>query len=129
MTKSIDPIDRHVGARIRMQRLVSGMSQTTLGDKAGITFQQIQKYENGVNRIGAGRLQRIAEIFEVPVAALFGASRREGRAGVDPFEGLRTPGAVQLLEAYGRIGDRTIRRAFLRFAEQVAVTSQRSSRR
>ena len=79
--------------------------------------------------IGAGRLQRIAEIFEVPVAALFGASRREGRAGVDPFEGLRTPGAVQLLEAYGRIGDRVIRRAFLRFAEQVAVTSQRSSRR
>ena len=99
------------------------------GRKAGITFQQVQKYENGANRIGAGRLQRIAEIFEVPVAALFGASRREGRAGVDPFEGLRTPGAVQLLEAYGRIGDRMIRRAFLRFAEQVAVTAQRSSRR
>jgi hypothetical protein len=51
---------------------------------------------------------------KAPVAALFGASRREGRAGVDPFEGLRAPGAVQLLEAYGRIGDRVIRRAFLR---------------
>jgi hypothetical protein len=52
----------------------------------------------------------------VPAAALFGASRREGRGGLDPFEGLRTPGAVQLLEAYGRIGDCTIRPAFLRFA-------------
>ena len=83
----------------------------------------------GQRRIGAGRLQRIAEIFEVPVAALFGATQREGRGGADPFAGLRTPGAVQLPEAYARIGDRAIRRAFLRFAEQVAVTSQRSSRR
>jgi transcriptional regulator with XRE-family HTH domain len=115
--------------RVRTLRLSRRMSQNDVGERLGITFQQVQKYENGANRIGAGRLQRIAEIFEVPISALFGAQRREGRAGVDPFEGLRTPGAVQLLEAYVRIGDRTIRRAFLRFAEQVAVTSQRSSRR
>ena len=121
--------DREVGLRVRSVRISRRMSQGDLGERLGITFQQVQKYEKGTNRIGAGRLQHIAEIFEVPVAALFGASRREGRAGVDPFEGLRTPGAVQLLEAYGRIGDRTIRRAFLRFAEQVAVTSQRSGRR
>ena len=124
-----DPYDREVGLRVRTLRLTRRMSQSDLGQSLGITFQQVQKYENGANRIGAGRLQRIAEIFEVPVATPFGASPREGRAGVDPFEGLRTPGAVQLLEAYGRIGDRTIRRAFLRFAEQVALTSQRSSRR
>src|SRR5580704_15931929 len=116
-----DAYDREVGLRVRTLRLSRRMSQNDLGQSLGITFQQIQKYENGANRI--------AEIFEVPVAALFGASRREGRAGVDPFEGLRTPGAVQLLEAYGRIGDRVIRRAFLRFAEQVAVSAQRSSRR
>jgi transcriptional regulator with XRE-family HTH domain len=124
-----DPYDREIALRVRTVRLSRHMSQNDVGERLGITFQQVQKYENGANRIGAGRLQRIAEIFEVPVAALFGASRREGRAGVDPFEGLRTPGAAQLLEAYGRIGDRTIRRAFLRFAEQVAVTSQRSGRR
>ena len=124
-----DAYDREVGLRVRSVRISRRMSQGDLGERLGITFQQVQKYEKGTNRIGAGRLQHIAEIFEVPIAALFGASRREGRAGVDPFEGLRTPGAVQLLEAYGRIGDRVIRRAFLRFAEQVAVTSQRSSRR
>jgi transcriptional regulator with XRE-family HTH domain len=128
-SRKADAYDREVGLRVRTLRISRRMSQSGLGDRLGITFQQIQKYESGSNRIGAGRLQRIAEIFEVPVAALFGASRREGRAGVDPFEGLRTPGAVQLLEAYGRIGDRVIRRAFLRLAEQVAVTSQRSGRR
>ena len=127
--RKTDAYDRAVGLRVRTLRLSRRMSQSDLSQSLGITFQQVQKYENGANRIAAGRLQRIAEILEVPVEALFGASRREGRAGVDPFEGLRTPGAVQLLEAYGRIGDRTIRRAFLRFAEQVAVTSQRSSRR
>ena len=128
-SRKADAYDREVGLRVRTLRISRRMSQNDLGERLGITFQQVQKYENGVNRIGAGRLQRIAEIFEVPVAALFGGSRREGRAGVDPFEGLRTPGAVQLLEAYGRIADRTIRRAFLRFAEQVAVTAQRSGRR
>jgi len=128
-SRKTDAYDREVGLRVRSLRLSRRMSQSDLGNRLGITFQQVQKYENGANRIGAGRLQRIAEILDVPVAALFGASRREGRAGVDPFAGLRTPGAVQLLEAYGRIGDRMIRRAFLRFAEQVAVTAQRSGRR
>jgi transcriptional regulator with XRE-family HTH domain len=128
-SRKTDPYDREIALRVRTLRISRRMSQGDLGERLGITFQQVQKYEKGANRIGAGRLQHIAEIFEVPVAALFGASRREGRAGVDPFEGLRTPGAVQLLEAYGRIGDRVIRRRFLRFAEQVAVTSQRSSRR
>jgi transcriptional regulator with XRE-family HTH domain len=128
-SRKADAYDREVGLRVRTLRISRRMSQNDLGERLGITFQQVQKYEYGANRIGAGRLQRIAEIFEVPVAVLFGASRREGRAGVDPFAGLRTPGAVQLLEAYSRIGDRVIRRALLRFAEQVAVTSQRSSRR
>ena len=128
-SRKADAYDREVGLRVRTLRISRRMPQSDLGDRLGVTFQQVQKYENGANRIGAGRLQRIAEVFEVPVAALFGASEREGRARVDPFEGLRTPGALQLLEAYGRIGDRVIRRAFLRLAEQVAVTSRRSSRR
>jgi transcriptional regulator with XRE-family HTH domain len=86
-----DAYDREIALRVRTLRLSRRMSQNDVGERLGITFQQIQKYENGANRIGAGRLQRIAEIFEVPVAALFGASRREGRAGVDPFAGLAHP--------------------------------------
>src|SRR5580658_6596737 len=104
-----DAYDREVGLRVRTLRLSRRMSQNDVGERLGITFQQIQKYENGANRIGDGRLQRIAEIFEVAVAVLSGASQREGRAGVDPYEGLRTPGAVQLLEAYGLIAYRRVR--------------------
>ena len=88
--RQLDAYDREVGLRVRSVRISRRMSQGDLGERLGITFQQVQKYEKGTNRIGAGRLQHIAEIFEVPVATLFGTSRREGRAGVDPFEGLRT---------------------------------------
>jgi transcriptional regulator with XRE-family HTH domain len=62
-----NPIDRHVGARVRMRRLLVSMSQEKLGEALGITFQQIQKYEKGANRIGASRLQQIAKILGVPV--------------------------------------------------------------
>jgi transcriptional regulator with XRE-family HTH domain len=63
--KSANPIDRHVGARIRMQRMVRGLSQTELGKAVGVTFQQVQKYEKGVNRVGASRLQQIANVLKV----------------------------------------------------------------
>ena len=69
--KSPNPIDRHVGARVRMRRMMVSMSQEKLGDKLGITFQQIQKYEKGTNRIGASRLQHIASVLQVPVAFFF----------------------------------------------------------
>jgi transcriptional regulator with XRE-family HTH domain len=65
------PTDKHVGRRVRMRRLMLGMSQTTLGDALGLTFQQVQKYEKGTNRIGAGRLQRISELLQVPVSFFF----------------------------------------------------------
>jgi transcriptional regulator with XRE-family HTH domain len=63
--KTGNPIDRHVGARIRMQRMVRGVSQTDLGNAVGVSFQQIQKYENGSNRVGASRLHQIADALEV----------------------------------------------------------------
>lgn len=69
--KKPNPIDIHVGARIRLRRNMLGMSQEKLGDHLGITFQQIQKYEKGTNRVGASRLQAIASILEVPVAFFF----------------------------------------------------------
>src|SRR3989304_6941124 len=77
--KSPNPIDKHVGARVRMRRMMISMSQEKLGDKLGITFQQIQKYEKGTNRIGASRLQQIALVLGVPVAFFFeGAPIPEG---------------------------------------------------
>jgi transcriptional regulator with XRE-family HTH domain len=83
-TKSPDSRDIDLGRRVRAQRLVRGMSQTDLANRIGITFQQVQKYEKGVNRVGAGRLTRIAEALGVPVAFLFGAT--EAPAG-SPGEG------------------------------------------
>src|SRR5262252_7022952 len=67
------PLDADVGRRVRTRRLERRLSQTELADAIGVTFQQVQKYEKGVNRIGAGRLQRISEALEVPIAFFFGA--------------------------------------------------------
>jgi len=63
----IDLTDKHVGQRLRMRRLMLGMSQSNIGDALGVTFQQVQKYEKGTNRIGAGRLQQISELLHVPI--------------------------------------------------------------
>ena len=69
--KAPNPIDRHVGSRVRMRRMMLAMSQEKLGDALGLTFQQVQKYEKGTNRIGASRLQQISHILQVPVAFFF----------------------------------------------------------
>jgi transcriptional regulator with XRE-family HTH domain len=66
-----EPVDKHVGSRVRMRRLMLEMSQTTLGNALGLTFQQVQKYEKGTNRIGAGRLLHIASILQVPIEFFF----------------------------------------------------------
>src|SRR5690349_2824948 len=69
--KAPNPIDKHVGSRVRMRRMMLSMSQEKLGDGLGLTFQQVQKYEKGTNRIGASRLQQISHILQVPVAFFF----------------------------------------------------------
>jgi transcriptional regulator with XRE-family HTH domain len=69
--KSPNPIDKHVGNRVRMRRLMLNMSQTKLGDALGLTFQQVQKYEKGTNRMGASRLQHLSQILQVPVPFFF----------------------------------------------------------
>lgn len=72
------PVDKHVGSRVRMRRLMLHVSQTRLGDALGITFQQIQKYEKGTNRISASRLQQIADVLKAPVSFFFdGASEND----------------------------------------------------
>ena len=79
-----EPVDRHVGSRVRMRRLMLGMSQTSLADKLGLTFQQVQKYEKGKNRMGSSRLQQIANILQVPVTFFFedapGQTKPDGKA-------------------------------------------------
>src|SRR6516164_5147099 len=69
--KAPNPIDRHVGSRVRMRRMMLSMSQEKLGGALGLMFQQVQKYEKGTNRIGASRLQQISHILQVPVAFFF----------------------------------------------------------
>jgi len=119
--RKADANDRAVALRLRALRLSRGMSQSELGRQLGVTFQQVQKYENGANRIGAGRLQRIAEVFDVPLAALFGSPRLRRKAAADPFADLRTAGAVRLLQAYGGIRNAAARRALVRLAEEMAA--------
>ena len=90
--KAPNPVDRHVGARLRMRRMMLPMSQEKLGGALGLTFQQIQKYEKGTNRIGASRLQQISQILQVPVSFFFeGAPNVNARShGVQcPLAGLR----------------------------------------
>src|ERR1700750_1277257 len=70
-TKAPNPVDKYVGSRGRMRPILPGMSQEKLGEALGLTFQQIQKYEKGTNRVGASRIQQISEILEVPVSFLF----------------------------------------------------------
>ena len=84
LKKATNPIDRHVGSRVRMQRMMLGMSQEKLGEAIGLTFQQVQKYEKGTNRISASRLQHIAHVLNVPVAFFF-----DGAPGRGPARDLR----------------------------------------
>jgi len=118
MPKGIDTADRHVGQRVRAYRLSRGMSQSTLGERIGVTFQQIQKYENGVNRIGSGRLQKIAGILGVPISALFNEDTKAS-AGTDRVltEILSKPDAMRLLWAFDTIKDSKQRLALVNLVE------------
>jgi len=101
--KSPEPKDREIGQLIRAQRLVRRMSQTELANALGVTFQQVQKYEKGVNRVGAGRLAKIADTLTVPVSFFFdGATGPKVAAGnVNEALGLiRTAGALRLVRAF-----------------------------
>jgi transcriptional regulator with XRE-family HTH domain len=128
MAKAPNPIDKHVGSRVRMRRMMLGMSQEKLGDALGLTFQQVQKYEKGSNRIGASRLQQIALILQVPVAFFFeGAPAPPGREGfgeapspayVTDF--LATTDGLSLVKAFMRIPSPKLRRRIVDLVEEMA---------
>ncbi len=123
--KRPDPVDVEVGHRIRIQRLARGLSQTALANHLGVTFQQVQKYEKGVNRVGAGRLTRIAEVLGVPVASFFSGQEKlaqeEGDGGGEsPLKLLTVSGAFRLLRSYAEIEDGNLRRSIVELVEKVA---------
>jgi transcriptional regulator with XRE-family HTH domain len=124
--KDATNIDQVVGARIATMREAKGFSQTALGDFVGVTFQQIQKYEKGLNRVGAGRLQSIAKFLEIPVATLF-SDETEAKTQAGAFDILNLPGAVELLEAFASIEGVQLRRNVLSLARTAARMRARPS--
>jgi transcriptional regulator with XRE-family HTH domain len=121
--KSITGVDASVGARIRARRMLLGMSQTELGRSSGVTFQQIQKYENGTNRISVSRLHEIAGTLDVPIDFFFEGvpGRKAVRDGtVDPAPLLAGPEAIALLKAFRDIADAKVRHGLVALAKQLA---------
>ena len=129
--KAPNPIDKHVGSRVRMRRMMLGMSQEKLGDALALTFQQVQKYEKGTNRIGASRLQQISQILQVPVAFFFegaphlpegavpeGLQEAPSPSYVSDF--LATSDGLSLTKAFMRIPDPKLRRRIVDLVQQIA---------
>src|SRR6188508_350736 len=125
--KAPNPIDRHVGSRVRMRRMMLSMSQEKLGNALGVTFQQVQKYEKGTNRIGASRLHAIAGVLRVPVSYFFPAGGEEVDHGARPGEVaslLGIPGAMDLLRNFARIPDRSVQKALCVLARTLAKEAE-----
>ena len=127
--KAPNPIDKHVGSRVRMRRMMLSMSQEKLGGALGLTFQQVQKYEKGTNRIGASRLQQISHILQVPVAFFFEGAPSEQT----PMEGmaeapspsyvsdfLATSDGLALTKAFMEIKEPRLRRRIVDLVEEIA---------
>lgn len=119
-----NPIDKHVGSRVRMRRMLS-MSQEKLGDALSLTFQQVQKYEKGTNRIGASRLQQISTVLQVPVAFFFDGQPGAGKAAANTLPDIVTaffslPYATELAEAYVAIAHSADRRVIVNVAAAIA---------
>ncbi|WP_037381367.1 helix-turn-helix domain-containing protein [Sinorhizobium americanum] len=126
-----EPVDIHVGRRIRMRRVWMEMPQTSLAEQIGVTFQQVQKYEKGINRVGASRLQQIAEALEVPVSYFFEDMPGAGTNGVDSTAvkpGLQpeiidfasSNEGLALIRAFSRIGDAKVRSRAIGLLKAVA---------
>jgi transcriptional regulator with XRE-family HTH domain len=126
----VHPIDKHVGARLRMRRLMLDMSQSDVAGPLGLTFQQIQKYEKGSNRISASRLQHLCKILNVQVPFFF-----EGLPDAPEVDGesaavngvLATADGLALVTAYTRVRDEKVRRAIVALVEQIMAEPYRAA--
>jgi transcriptional regulator with XRE-family HTH domain len=127
--KSPNLTDKHVGKRVRMRRKMLSMSQTNLGRALGLTFQQVQKYEKGTNRIGAGRLQQMAHALLVPVSFFFedplrpngGSSARQTYSPDYVADFLTTTDGLALTQAFMRIKDPRVRRGIVKLVEEISA--------
>ena len=119
--KRAQKIDKIIGRNIRIHRLAKKMSQTELGDQLGVSFQQVQKYENGTNRVGSGRLYQIAAVLGLHVSTLFkGGDGPQKGASSGLLDLLAEPQSVRLIRAFAKISDNTVRRSLLQLAEKFA---------
>jgi transcriptional regulator with XRE-family HTH domain len=129
-----NPTDVHVGSRVRLRRTLLGMSQEKLGEAIGLTFQQVQKYERGANRVGASRLYDLSRVLDVPVSFFFEemapvipaaenepASATPGRHESDPMMKRET---LELVRAYYKIPDQHVRRRLFDLAKALAKSSE-----
>jgi transcriptional regulator with XRE-family HTH domain len=118
-TTNIVSHDREVGRRMRMRRLELGLSQSALGEALKVTFQQVQKYEQGTNRVSAGRLQHVAKFLKVPTSYFFDELGGSG-GGSEISSWLASANALRLLKAFARIRDRRIQRKAVELVETIA---------
>jgi len=140
--KNPNPIDIHVGARLRMRRVLQGMSQENLGERLDLTFQQVQKYEKGANRVSASRLYQIGEILRVPVEFFFDGlpdpstlGNSEGAAGgfsesfseAPLMDFLSSSEGIQLNKAFAEIRGSEVRRKLIELARAIAAQQNASS--
>ncbi|MBI1868772.1 MAG: helix-turn-helix transcriptional regulator [Methylocystis sp.] len=137
MKKTPDPIDRHVGSRVRLQRVLLKMSQEKLGDALGLTFQQVQKYEKGTNRIGASRLQQISKTLRVPPSFFFDGAPTSGNSAPGFAEEsssqfvvdfLSTAEGLHLNRAFARIKDSKVRKKVIDLIATLADQEERSEK-
>ena len=126
-----DANDAVVGHNIRFQRLSRKMSQSALAGEIGITFQQVQKYEKGANRVGAGRLVAIATVLDVPVMTLLAGVPGAGAKSPAPSAVALIANAqpLRLVQAFAAINDKPMRRALMALTEGIARLAQRGQRR
>ena len=126
MAKVPDPVDIYVGSRVKMRRLMLDMSQEKLGDALSLTFQQVQKYEKGTNRMGSSRLQQIANILKVPVTFFFeavpGQHKIDGKAPSTTYvsDFLATSDGLALVKAFMKIKSPKTRRCIVNLVEDIA---------
>lgn len=129
MGRSPDSTDKHVGNRIRMRRLMLDLNQTALADALGVSFQQLQKYEKGTNRVGASRLQQLATLLQVPISFFFeglagpSATRRPKPAEASPdhlTEFLATAAGLTLCKSFMQIKSRKLRLTIVHLVEELA---------
>lgn len=123
-----NPVDVHVGKRIRMRRLLLGMNQETLANALGLTFQQVQKYEGGANRVSASRLKAMSEILDVPIAFFFSDMEaddaRPSREEQQWRERVERPETIELIRLYYAIPDTRVRQQFLELVKSIAETGK-----